>query len=40
MTRDARETARIRWPQNAPAKAIALVRPGWWLAGCRQELHK
>jgi hypothetical protein len=39
MNREARETARIRWPRNATERAISVVIFGWHCAGILQELR-
>lgn len=35
-----RETRPIRWPKNATARAILMVRLNWWLIEKRRLLQR
>lgn len=39
MSRDHRETGRIRWPRNATERAIKLVLLRWHIAGVMKQLR-
>lgn len=40
MSRQHRETSRIRWPRNATERAIRLVILRWHIAGCLRQLRE
>ena len=40
MTRDSRETGRIRWPRNATERAILIVIAGWHYAEIQKLLRE
>lgn len=39
MSRDSRETSRIRWPRNATERAMQAVLLRWHLVGCLKLLR-